>query len=221
MTRSRRSSPKAALFLGITVAALATGCSGYDRYDATAAVDSHTSPAQPKVDTAVRQQLSNNDAEITRLQSRIEQLEDMVSSLNKNDRVESVASAAEARSTTLRDDVTKLSRDLTALKEKSNETAKVLNTTVTKVAAIEETGAKSSASIENLQTAMRSLVDVMKPSVAPSAVASDGDTYKVKAGDSLGKIAKDHNTSIQALMELNGLAKDDFIRVGQQLRVPR
>ncbi len=47
----------------------------------------------------------------------------------------------------------------------------------------------------------------------------DGKVYKVQAGDSLGRIAANHNTSVAALREANGLNSDN-IRIGQMLKVP-
>ena len=45
------------------------------------------------------------------------------------------------------------------------------------------------------------------------------DTYTVKPGDTLSKIAKDNNTTVADLTEWNKLANADFIQVGQNLEV--
>ncbi|EKE08435.1 MAG: hypothetical protein ACD_17C00167G0004 [uncultured bacterium] len=44
-------------------------------------------------------------------------------------------------------------------------------------------------------------------------------TYKVKAGDSLDKIARIHQTSIEKIKELNNL-NHDLIVIGQELKIP-
>lgn len=49
--------------------------------------------------------------------------------------------------------------------------------------------------------------------------AGAGAAYVVKAGDSLGKIAKNHGVKISALREANKLS-GDMIRVGQKLVIP-
>lgn len=49
-------------------------------------------------------------------------------------------------------------------------------------------------------------------------IDSNSDTYKVKKGDSLTKIAKEHGTTVQELKEANSL-KDDKIQVGQSLKL--
>ena len=51
------------------------------------------------------------------------------------------------------------------------------------------------------------------------AVAS-GDSYVVKAGDSLSKIATAHGVKLAALKELNQIADPNKIRVGQKLVLP-
>src|SRR5512143_353832 len=55
-----------------------------------------------------------------------------------------------------------------------------------------------------------------------SAVASaqGGTTYVVQPGDSLGYIAASYGTSVQAIMDANGLASPDTIWVGQSLTIP-
>jgi len=48
---------------------------------------------------------------------------------------------------------------------------------------------------------------------------SDPDSYTVKSGDTLSKIAKDHRTTVSELQKLNGLATTQ-IKVGQKLKLP-
>jgi len=56
-------------------------------------------------------------------------------------------------------------------------------------------------------------------------VADDGASggtidYKVKAGDSLWRIANEHNTTVAKLKQLNNLPSDK-IKIGQTLQVPQ
>jgi LysM repeat protein len=44
--------------------------------------------------------------------------------------------------------------------------------------------------------------------------------YTVRTGDSLDRIARAHNTSVQAIVQLNGLENPNSLSVGQKLRVP-
>lgn len=49
--------------------------------------------------------------------------------------------------------------------------------------------------------------------------SNGGQTYTVKSGDTLSKIAKDHGTNIKSLRAANNL-KTDRITVGQKLKLP-
>jgi peptidoglycan endopeptidase LytE len=63
------------------------------------------------------------------------------------------------------------------------------------------------------------------PTTAPAspgldtAVASVTETYTVKSGDTLSRIARQHGTTVAALKELNGLTLDS-IKAGQKLKLP-
>src|SRR3546814_8315292 len=45
-------------------------------------------------------------------------------------------------------------------------------------------------------------------------------SYTVRSGDTLGRIASRHGTSISSLVSLNGIGNANLIRVGQRLTVP-
>jgi LysM repeat protein len=53
----------------------------------------------------------------------------------------------------------------------------------------------------------------------PAATADTADTYTVKSGDTLGKIADLHKTTVKELQRLNNLATTQ-IKVGQKLKLP-
>ena len=54
---------------------------------------------------------------------------------------------------------------------------------------------------------------------AAGATATDGTTYVVKHGDTLGRIAKAHGTTVKAIKAANNLTTD-AIKVGQHLKLP-
>lgn len=45
-------------------------------------------------------------------------------------------------------------------------------------------------------------------------------TYKVKKNDVLGKIARQHNVTVSAIMKENNLKNANSLRIGQVLRIP-
>lgn len=51
------------------------------------------------------------------------------------------------------------------------------------------------------------------------ATAVNADTITVKAGDTLSKIANEHNTTIDNLQKLNNLSDINLIYVGEQLKI--
>lgn len=55
----------------------------------------------------------------------------------------------------------------------------------------------------------------------PTTVAAPAaeEVYVIKSGDTLGRIAKDHHTSVQAIKAANGL-KTDRILAGKKLKLP-
>ena len=52
-----------------------------------------------------------------------------------------------------------------------------------------------------------------------TTAAADPSLYTVKSGDTLGKIAKDHKTTVSELQKLNNLTTTQ-IKVGQKLKMP-
>jgi hypothetical protein len=59
------------------------------------------------------------------------------------------------------------------------------------------------------------------PAASPAASAAPGPrTYKVKPGDTLGRIAAKFGTSVGELAALNGISNPSLIRVGQILQLP-
>src|SRR5690606_3026230 len=49
---------------------------------------------------------------------------------------------------------------------------------------------------------------------------STGGTYRIKRGDTLGKIAAAHGTTVTALASLNGISNPDRITAGTDLKLP-
>jgi len=54
---------------------------------------------------------------------------------------------------------------------------------------------------------------------AQSKAVTDAVYYKVKKGDTLGKIAQKHGTTVNAICKLNGISSKKVLQIGQRLRV--
>ncbi len=57
------------------------------------------------------------------------------------------------------------------------------------------------------------------PKTVKGSGATTADAYVVKSGDTLGRIAREHKTTVKSLREANHL-KTDAIKVGQKLKLP-
>ena len=57
--------------------------------------------------------------------------------------------------------------------------------------------------------------------IAPTPIQLSGREYTVSEGDTLGAIARKFGTTVQALREANNLGGNDFLRVGQVLKIPK
>lgn len=56
--------------------------------------------------------------------------------------------------------------------------------------------------------------------IVPKIDSDNFITYKVKAGDSIYKIAEGINVPYEQLLELNGLGKDEYIYIDQEILIP-
>ena len=56
--------------------------------------------------------------------------------------------------------------------------------------------------------------------VRPEAPMPTFLTYRVISGDTLGRIASRHGTTVRAIQSANGMGNNTMIRIGQRLRVP-
>ncbi|MFD5838234.1 LysM peptidoglycan-binding domain-containing protein [Streptomyces collinus] len=59
-----------------------------------------------------------------------------------------------------------------------------------------------------------------KPASSSSGSTSTAGTYTVKSGDTLGEIAAAHGTTVQALVDLNGIKDPNKIGAGRKLKLP-
>lgn len=81
------------------------------------------------------------------------------------------------------------------------------------------TSASAAKNAAPAKSASASKAAASKP--APKAAATPKATrYKVRNGDTLEKIARQHGTTVAAIQSANGLGKSTNIRAGQSLKIP-
>lgn len=158
----------------------------------------------------IRNEIENHESEILMLGQRLNNQETTMELL----REEIHARREDPGMQLLESKVGGLVGDIQKIRLHANDLSDVVDKSHKKIESLEKTVARQEKNIANMQTALKSLLealDVKDPSTT--------DTYKVKSGDSLEKIAKKHSTSIKKLKELNDL-KGDRIRIGQKLKIP-
>lgn len=179
----------------------------------------------------VRHGLKNHEAEIrtyeeklTSQESIIEGLRDQITAFSQTqeDQLKGNTAALEMKLNSLDTAVKGIVADLKQFKTHANETGAALAQSKQKIAQLEKMLESQNQNVDNMQAAMRSLMDAMDVK-GSDKIAGDtslpSKSYKVKAGDSLEKIARAHQTTIRAIKELNGLSQDRIV-VGQNLKMP-
>ncbi len=82
----------------------------------------------------------------------------------------------------------------------------------------ETPGASTDATASNTVTQDVAGAKTSTPATTPT-LAANADSYTVVAGDTLGEIATQFNTTVEALVAANGLADANQIYVGQVLKL--
>lgn len=174
-------------------------------------------PASPVIQR-LSHAVSVHDSEIDILKQRIENNEAAAETMRQEvqDLLRAAKdSASDAKTAHQEKVLNKLLEDLKTLKKHSNDTAAGVSKLQQAVAAQEEVAKSQAKQIQDLEKALRSLAQVMQK---PLAQAEKG-VYRVKSGDSLDRIAKEHGTTVQALKERNNL-QSSTIHPGQDLHIP-
>lgn len=106
----------------------------------------------------------------------------------------------------------KISADLRSLNTNSTQTLNKIHDLEQEIA----THDKKLDEVVKLKSTLTSISKAIGQTTPPAS--NHSKTYRVKAGDSLEKIARNQHLSVDALKKLNQL-KDDKIIVGQELKV--
>lgn len=182
---------------------------------------------------SLRHEIENHETELRMFQERVDNQETTVSSLRQQvldanqankELVKGSSTASEGRIAALETANKGLIADLQKFKTHANDSTTALAQYKDRIAELEKVIAAQSKNIESLQSAVKSIAEALQAQVKEVPVAADtgasnGKSYRVKAGDTLEKIAKNNGTTLKALKELNNLSNDRIV-VGQSLQLP-
>ena len=110
----------------------------------------------------------------------------------------------------------KIISDLRELSSHANQTTSSLRQYAEKIHACEYQTADMQERLGEIIKLKSTLSSITK---AMGNSSSSKKTHKVRSGDSLEKIARSHNTTIEEIKKLNGLTQD-MILIDQELKVP-
>lgn len=183
---------------------------------------------------SMRQEVNNHESEIRMFDEKlasvdviIESVRDQLNETNRShkEQLKGNASTFEEKLASLDTTTKGLVADLRQLKTHANDSSTALTQYKQKIGELERIVEQQNQNIEHLQAAMKSLMDALQPkdvvinrAAEPSSVVS-GSSYRVKAGDSLEKIARSNRTTVQVIKELNGMTGDRIV-VGKVLKLP-
>lgn len=178
----------------------------------------------------MRHEINNHESEIRTFEEKLNSQESIIDGLRQQitDANQANKEFMKGSSTNLETKIAGLETttkglvaDLKQLKTHANDTTDVLAQYKKKLSDLEKILESQNQNLDNMQAALKSLMDAMQVKAGGDigGGASGSKIYRVKPGDSLEKIARINQTTIQVLKELNGLSNDRII-VGQSLKLP-
>lgn len=189
----------------------------------------------------VRHEMRNHEIEIRTFDEKLKNIDVILdslrdhitdSSLSQKESLKGSAASLENKIASLENSCKDLADDMRQFKTHANETSTTLAQHKQKLGELEKIIEQQNRNLEHLQAAMQSLMAALGSSPVPddkvpttekttksSTSPNSNRIYIVKSGDSLEKIARRHQTTIQAIKELNGLTSDRII-VGKKLQLP-
>lgn len=181
----------------------------------------------------LRHELSNHESEIRMFEEKLQNQETMIDQIRQQlandlqtqkDYTRATSVNLEGKIENLDHSVKGLMTDLRQLKTQANDSVEVLTQYKQKFAEFGELIDVQNQHMANLETALRSIMDVLQAKEAATQLAAakateTGKTYKVQSGDTLEKIARAHKVTVQILRDRNQLSSDRIV-VGQTLKIP-
>jgi LysM repeat protein len=203
------------------------------RYDYDSDTNSSLKELRDSIDD-LRHALKNHELEIRTFEEKVQNQDLTIEGLRQHvsdthqaskDQLKSNVGAIEERVFALETALKSLTADLKQIKDHANESTGVIAQLNQKIGRLEKISDQQKNNIDNLESALRSIADALqvKDGTATKAASvittAEGKFYRVKSGDKLEKIAKENNTNVQTLKELNNLTNDKIF-VGQKLLLP-
>lgn len=178
----------------------------------------------------LRHEVNNHEAEIRMFEEKFKNQEEILDTLRNQmtstlqavkETLKSQSATLDARLATHENAAKGLSTDF---KSYTNDYAQTLSDYKRRIVELEKMIDAQNHNIENLQAALNSLMDALQIKDTPQDKTADSEPgspkiYRVKSGDSLEKIARQNQTTIKKLKELNNLTSDQII-IGQKLKLP-
>ena len=203
------------LLVGVFMLSAVCEGASYYNYD-----DSRTQDLRCMI-SDVQHEVENHEAEIKTFSEKFESLQTALESLREqlNDNKKNQKQALKASS----HDVDSRILNLDHLVKAMNHELKQLKTQVHEfhtdyskhITELQKASQIQHDNIHHLQKALKTLTDFLQTTTDNPQVK----TYRVKAGDTLDKIAKANSTTIEAIKTLNKLSNDKIIS-GQKLLIP-
>ena len=178
----------------------------------------------------LRHEVNNHEAEIRMFEEKFKNQEEILDTLRTQmtstlqavkETLKSQSSTLEARLTSHENAAKGFSTDF---KSYTNDYAQTFSDYKKRIVDLEKMIDVQNHNIENLQAALNSVMDALQVKDIPQDKAvADPESgspkiYRVKSGDSLEKIARQNQTTIKKLKELNNLTSDQII-IGQKLKL--
>jgi len=180
-----------------------------------------------------KEQIAHVRQQVTTLQSELEMLEERLKFQDKDlnalrQDLEQIGSQSDKRvdqMASLEEATASLEQEISTVCKDNAKCQKVLVQFQNQIRQIEKNVEIQGQNIRNLEKAVHALVELMQKNDRGSTSriglnsAISQPLHVVKEGDTLERIARQHNTTIEAIKEANGLVNDRII-AGRKLKIP-
>lgn len=179
----------------------------------------------------MRHEVNNHETEIRMFDEKLKNLETIIENLQNQleesykfnkEQLKNGLASVESKTASLETMTKGIINDMFIFKTYSNDTAAILAQYKQKISEVEKIVIQQNQNIEHLQAALSSLMEALQieqQHLTKTDTVVIARSYKVKPGDNLEKIARNHQTTIQLIKEANGLTTDRIV-VGQTLVIP-